>query len=56
MPTHASEVASGSRFEFGDIWQRFLKTVDDDRIDEARRSLAEMIGRSNLTGARLLDI
>ena len=55
-PTHASEIASGSRFEFGANWQRFLKTVDDERIDEAQRSLAEMLGRSNLSGARFLDI
>jgi 2-polyprenyl-3-methyl-5-hydroxy-6-metoxy-1,4-benzoquinol methylase len=52
----AEEQEGGERFEFGDNWSRFLATVDDDRIEEAERSLREMLERDHLAGCRFLDI
>lgn len=44
------------RFAFGRNWKSFLTTLDDHRIDEARRRLCESLGRDNLRGIRALDI
>lgn len=44
------------RFAFGDNWARFLTVLDDDRIEEAERSLREMLQVERLDGKRLLDI
>jgi 2-polyprenyl-3-methyl-5-hydroxy-6-metoxy-1,4-benzoquinol methylase len=52
----AAEVASGQRFEFGKNWASFLKTVDDQRIVEAMKSLASMLGTSHLEGKTFLDV
>lgn len=45
-----------ARFEFGKNWQSFLQTVDDQRIDQATKSLRDMLQVSDLTGKRFLDI
>lgn len=44
------------RFAFGRNWLSFLSTLDDHRIDEARRRLCESLGRDSLHGVRALDI
>jgi 2-polyprenyl-6-hydroxyphenyl methylase/3-demethylubiquinone-9 3-methyltransferase len=31
------------RFQFGENWKSFLRTLDDDRIERAQRSLAELL-------------
>ena len=51
---HAAEVASGERFEFGKNWARFLTTLSDARVQEAERSLADMLG-GPIAGKRFLD-
>lgn len=56
MPNHAQEVAARRRFEFGQNWQRFLTALDERRIAEAQRSLAEMLGVDDLHGASFLDV
>lgn len=56
MSTHQADIKKGSRFEFGRNWQSFLSTLDQGRIAEARKSLAEMLGVSSLAGRRFLDI
>jgi 2-polyprenyl-3-methyl-5-hydroxy-6-metoxy-1,4-benzoquinol methylase len=53
---HAAEVGRGERFEFGKNWRAFLGVLDDDRIERAERSLAEMLGTASLEGRTLLDI
>jgi 2-polyprenyl-3-methyl-5-hydroxy-6-metoxy-1,4-benzoquinol methylase len=53
---HAREVAKGERFEFGKNWLAFLDVLDDERIANAQRWLANMLGREDLTGLRFLDI
>ncbi len=55
MSKFAQEVARGQRFEFGRNWQEFLRTLDDDRIVEAQRSLREMLGVDSLAGMSFLD-
>ena len=55
-PRHASEVASGARFEFGKNWARFLQTLGEDRIGEAQRSLERMLESGSLAGKSFLDI
>jgi len=44
------------RFAFGRNWKSFLTTLDEHRIDEARRRLCESLGRDDLRGIRALDI
>jgi 2-polyprenyl-6-hydroxyphenyl methylase/3-demethylubiquinone-9 3-methyltransferase len=44
------------RFEFGANWRAFLSVLNDDRIAEAQRSLAGMLGSSELLGRSFLDI
>jgi len=53
---HAKEIAAGERFEFGKNWARFLRVLDDQRIEEAERSLREMLRKDRLDGLRFLDI
>jgi 2-polyprenyl-6-hydroxyphenyl methylase/3-demethylubiquinone-9 3-methyltransferase len=54
--THASEVARGQRFEFGDNWANFLSVLDDDRISAAERGLQRMLETERLDGLSFLDI
>lgn len=50
------EVSRGERFQFGKNWQSFLSLLDDQRIGQAERSLAEFLDQDNLAGQRFLDI
>lgn len=52
---HSREIAAGERFRFGANWCAFLRTLDEDRIREAERSLKEMLGVEDLKGKRFLD-
>lgn len=56
VSSHSSEVQAGKRFEFGANWARFLAHLTDRRIEEAERSLREMLGRTTLAGLTFLDI
>lgn len=53
--SHADEVSRGSRFEFGANWSRFLSVLNEERIAEAQRSLATLLGVDNLAGRTFLD-
>jgi len=53
---HAADVARGDRFEFGKNWTRFLSVLDDQRIDEACKSLRRMLGVETLARRSFLDI
>ena len=44
------------RFPFGQNWHSFLSLLDEDRIEEACRSLRESLQRETLHGVRMLDI
>jgi len=56
MESHAAEVAHGQRFEFGKNWTWFLATLTDAKIEQAVRSLQDMLKATDLHGARFLDI
>jgi 2-polyprenyl-3-methyl-5-hydroxy-6-metoxy-1,4-benzoquinol methylase len=50
------DLPSESRFEFGDNWRAFLSVLDDERIQEAERSLQEMLGSESLEELTFLDL
>lgn len=52
---HADEIAAGERFGFGANWARFLRLLDARRIQEAERSLQQMLAMPSLQGLRFLD-
>jgi 2-polyprenyl-6-hydroxyphenyl methylase/3-demethylubiquinone-9 3-methyltransferase len=52
----APEVDLADRFQFGENWWSFLKTLDESRIQEAERSLSTMLGRGSLAGLTFLDV
>ena len=54
--THASEVSSGERFEFGANWARFLSVLNEERIAAAERGLQRMLQQSRLDGLSFVDI
>jgi 2-polyprenyl-6-hydroxyphenyl methylase/3-demethylubiquinone-9 3-methyltransferase len=56
LKSHSQEIAAGDRFEFGKNWQRFLTLLDESRIQQAERSLQEMLEIENLSGKTFLDI
>lgn len=53
---HASEVAPGGRFRFGENWARFLRTLIDSRIVTAEQPLQSMLGRTWLADLRIVDV
>jgi SAM-dependent methyltransferase len=53
---HALDIQRGERFAFGENWARFLAVLDDARIEEACRSLKEMLGVESLAGRSFLDV
>lgn len=53
---HHKEVAAGQRFEFGKNWARFLTVLDDQRIEQAETSLAELFDSRDFHGKSFLDI
>jgi 2-polyprenyl-6-hydroxyphenyl methylase/3-demethylubiquinone-9 3-methyltransferase len=53
---YATEVATGNRFEFGKNWAWFLETLNDEKIEEAVKSLCDMLETDGLSGKRFLDI
>lgn len=54
--SHSNEVRSGQRFEFGANWSHFLAVLDDERIEEAGRSLRAMLSVDDLEGKTFLDV
>ena len=53
---HEDEVLAGERFEFGKNWTSFLRLLNDERIEQAERSLCAMLEVGNLEGRTFLDI
>ena len=56
VDSHAREVSSGERFEFGANWARFLSVLNEDRIAAAERGLQRMLQQPRLDGLTFLDI
>lgn len=46
----------GTRFEFGKNWSRFLSVLSEERIEEAVKSLRNMLEVEDLKGRSFLDI
>lgn len=46
---------SALRFSFGKNWASFLRTLNDERIAAAERSLRDMMGPGRIAGATFLD-
>ena len=44
------------RFAFGENWRAFLSTLNEQRIEQATDSLRDMLGITDLSGQRLIDI
>src|SRR5258708_35604945 len=55
MNTHSQEVSRGERYGFGKNWKRFLRTMDEEQVHEAERSLREMLQMETMAGTSLLD-
>lgn len=47
---------SKDRFGFGKNWDNYLSTLNDERIEEAEKSLREWLGVTGLAGKTFLDI
>jgi 2-polyprenyl-6-hydroxyphenyl methylase/3-demethylubiquinone-9 3-methyltransferase len=56
VSSHAVEVASGERFEFGKNWTRFLSTLTEESIRKAEQSLRDMLGVDDLHNRSFLDV
>ena len=50
-----AEVNAGERFEFGKNWSEFLRTLNSERIENAKESLRDMLGVETLDNVRFLD-
>ena len=44
------------RFGFGNNWKKYIRTLDEERITEAERSLVEWTGIRDFSGLSFLDI
>jgi len=56
MSNAVVEIEAGQRFRFGENWKRFLRTITDESILVAKRSITEFMGLEDLTGRKVLDI
>jgi 2-polyprenyl-6-hydroxyphenyl methylase/3-demethylubiquinone-9 3-methyltransferase len=57
MKQHSIEIERGERFHFGKNWSRFLTVLNDERIEEAKKSLQQMLDVDNtLEGKSFVDI
>src|SRR5262245_26642997 len=52
--THEAEVAGGRRFEFGQNWQAFARTLGEGQSVEAERSLRSMLATNELAAKSFL--
>ena len=50
------QIKQGQRFAFGHNWHNYLSLLDNERIDEAVKSLSSMLGMDDLSGKTFLDI
>jgi 2-polyprenyl-3-methyl-5-hydroxy-6-metoxy-1,4-benzoquinol methylase len=56
-PMNANAIDSDrDRFGFGENWSRFAAELPPARIETAKASLTEMLGRDDLEGASFLDV
>lgn len=53
---HQTEVSRGERFQFGKNWADFLRTVNDEKISLAERSLQTALDSKRLDRRTFLDV
>ncbi|WP_336083803.1 class I SAM-dependent methyltransferase [Thalassospira sp. CH_XMU1448-2] len=51
-----TEISKGDRFAFGENWQNFSRHISEVRIQEAEKSLQQMLSLKTLSGKTFLDI
>jgi len=56
MDAHELEVRSGSRFDFGANWQRFLREIDETDVGLASEALLQSLEVDTLVGKSFLDV
>jgi len=56
MSQAMKEIQEGKRFTFGKNWKNFLKTLNEDRINEAEKDLKNMLEIESLKERSFLDI
>jgi len=56
LEKHSLKVEAKDRFEFGKNWQRFLRLLNQERIEAAELSLRRMLDFYNLEGKTFLDV
>jgi 2-polyprenyl-6-hydroxyphenyl methylase/3-demethylubiquinone-9 3-methyltransferase len=56
MKQHSAEVAAGERFQFGENWAVFLRSLSEGQIQRAQDSLEDMLGVQSLEGKSFVDI
>lgn len=56
METKSKAAEKEARFEFGKNWSRFLSVLNEERIEEAVKSLKDMLEVTDLKGKSFLDI
>jgi len=56
MNLNFSNADPSLRFKFGKNWSNFLKTLTNERIQEAEESLLKSLNKKNLKGLKFLDI
>jgi 2-polyprenyl-3-methyl-5-hydroxy-6-metoxy-1,4-benzoquinol methylase len=54
--TFLHDISGHRRFEFGRNWRRFLSLLNDERIEQAQRSLTKWLDVEHLRDRRFLDI
>jgi len=56
MESWEKDIENKQRFKFGNNWKAFIASLTESQIDEAERSLVEMLHRDSLSGNRFLDV
>ena len=56
MSSRSEEALAGGRFEFGANWNSFLAHLDEVRVQEAEKSLCDLLETNSLVGRKFLDI
>lgn len=54
--TVQQQIARGERFEFGENWRQFLERLDESQIQEAIKSLQQMLRVDSLQDKTFLDV
>ena len=55
MSEHPADSFTG-RFSFGENWVDYARRIDDSHVEQAVRSLRQLLGLEDLRGKRVLDI